>query len=176
MNGVKIQEMGASLGIASDFIDMNQFDAGSAPEGAEHQAADTPETIDPYLQRKPPPQPIQIKSTKLDGLVRPVASADALAAEQARARLKALADPLRLQILESLAEGERCVCDLTGDLGLSQSKLSFHLRVLREAGLLAQRSSGRWVYYSLQPEAIEQLSAWLLQLRQRCNRPAQPCG
>ena len=63
--------------------------------------------------------------------------------ESARALLKALADPLRLRIIETLAEGERCVCDLTTDLELAQSKLSFHLRVLKDAGLLSQRVSGR---------------------------------
>ena len=60
-------------------------------------------------------------------------------AEQARALLKALADPLRLRVIEALGGGERCVCDLTTDLDLAQSKLSFHLKVLKEAGLLAER-------------------------------------
>ena len=81
--------------------------------------------------------------------------------ESARALLKALADPLRLRIIETLAEGERCVCDLTTDLELAQSKLSFHLRVLKDAGLLSQRLSGRWVYYRLEPGAIEELRSWL---------------
>jgi len=95
--------------------------------------------------------------------------------ESARALLKALADPLRLQIIETLSDGERCVCDLTTDLDLAQSKLSFHLRVLREAGLLSQRLSGRWVYYRLQPEAIEELRSWLAAVQQRCERTAPPC-
>ena len=84
-----------------------------------------------------------------------------LKADSARALLKALADPLRLRIIETLAEGERCVCDLTSDLDLAQSKLSFHLRVLKDAGLLSQRLSGRWVYYRLEPGAIEELRTWL---------------
>ncbi|MEB3321348.1 MAG: metalloregulator ArsR/SmtB family transcription factor, partial [Synechococcaceae cyanobacterium] len=58
-----------------------------------------------------------------------------LAAAEARALLKALADPLRLQVIEALGEGERCVCDLTDQLDLAQSRLSFHLRVMKEAGL-----------------------------------------
>ena len=99
-----------------------------------------------------------------------------LGSAEARSLLKALADPLRLQILESLSEGERCVCDLTDGLGLAQSKLSFHLRVLREAGLVTQRTSGRWSYYCLEPEAIEHLAAWLMALRQRCDKPAPPCS
>ena len=55
----------------------------------------------------------------------------ALAGDEARALLKALADPLRLQVIEALGQGERCVCELTDELGLAQSKLSFHLKVLR---------------------------------------------
>jgi len=103
------------------------------------------------------------------------ASAPPLVPDQARALLKALADPLRLQVIEALAEGERCVCDLTSDLGLAQSRLSFHLKVLKEAGLLVDRQQGRWVYYRLQPEAIEGLGHWLAALAQRSTRAAVPC-
>jgi len=99
----------------------------------------------------------------------------ALDGEQARALLKALADPCRLQVLEALASGERCVCDLTTDLGLAQSRLSFHLKVLRDAGLLSDRHSGRWVYYHLRPEALEALQAWLTALTRHCTTPATPC-
>ena len=60
-------------------------------------------------------------------------------ADQARALLKALGDPVRLRVIEALGGGERCVCDLVTDLGLAQSKLSFHLKVLKQAGLLADR-------------------------------------
>ncbi|MCP9888476.1 helix-turn-helix transcriptional regulator [Cyanobium sp. ATX 6A2] len=102
-------------------------------------------------------------------------TAPALGTEQARPMLKALADPCRLQVLEALAGGERCVCDLTGELGLAQSRLSFHLRVLRDAGLLSDRQSGRWVYYSLRPEALEALQSWLAALARQCTAPATPC-
>ena len=95
--------------------------------------------------------------------------------ESARALLKALADPLRLRIIETLSEGERCVCDLTTDLELAQSKLSFHLRVLKDAGLLSQRVSGRWVYYRLEPGAIKELRTWLAAVQQRCEKTAPPC-
>ena len=96
-------------------------------------------------------------------------------AEQARALLKALADPLRLRVIEALGGGDRCVCDLTTDLDLAQSKLSFHLKVLKEAGLLADRHEGRWIYYRLRPEAIEQLRDWLADLSSTCHTPASPC-
>ena len=95
--------------------------------------------------------------------------------DQARALLKALADPLRLQVIEALGGGERCVCDLTSDLGLAQSKLSFHLKVLKEAGLLADRQEGRWIYYRLRPEAIEDLRGWLAGLGTHCSKPAATC-
>ncbi|MFO8238658.1 MAG: metalloregulator ArsR/SmtB family transcription factor [Prochlorococcaceae cyanobacterium] len=98
-----------------------------------------------------------------------------LDSEQARALLKALADPCRLQVLEALAGGERCVCDLTTELGLAQSRLSFHLKVLRDAGLLSDRHSGRWVYYRLRPEALEALQGWLAALARQCTAPATPC-
>ena len=100
----------------------------------------------------------------------------ALDPTKARALLKAMADPLRLQVLEALGGGERCVCELTSELGLAQSKLSFHLKVLREAGLIEARDEGRWVYYSLRTDAIEQLRGWLGDLASRCAQPATPCS
>ncbi len=105
----------------------------------------------------------------------PAPTPPALDPDQARALLKALADPIRLQVIEALGGGERCVCELTEELGLAQSKLSFHLRVLREAGLLADRQSGRWIYYRLQPEALESLRGWLAELAASCTAPARPC-
>jgi len=98
-----------------------------------------------------------------------------LQADQARVLLKALADPVRLKVIEALAGGERCVCELTGELGLAQSKLSFHLKVLKEAGLLESRQQGRWIYYRLRAEAIQAMQDWLAALAARCDRPATPC-
>ncbi len=69
-------------------------------------------------------------------------------------RLRALGDETRLKIIDSLRDGEECVCNLTGPLGTGQSLLSFHLRTLKEAGLLRDRKEGRWVYYSLNLEAL----------------------
>ena len=93
----------------------------------------------------------------------------------ARSLLKAIADPLRLRVIESLARGERCVCDLTDDLDLAQSKLSFHLKVLKEAGLLADRQCGRWVYYRLQPERLAALQTWLGDLIERPQDQTRRC-
>lgn len=68
----------------------------------------------------------------------------------------ALSDETRLAVLGLLRGGERCVCDLTELLDTGQSRLSFHLRTLREAGLVTDRREGRWVYYSLAPGAMAQ--------------------
>ena len=69
----------------------------------------------------------------------------------------ALSDVTRLSILEMLRDGERCVCELQDELDAAQSRLSFHLRVLREAGLVSDRKEGRWSYYSIIPEALAEV-------------------
>jgi ArsR family transcriptional regulator len=75
----------------------------------------------------------------------------------ATARLfHALSDETRLEILRQLGSGERCVCELTEALDAAQSRLSFHLKTLREAGLVRDRKEGRWVYYEIEPGALEQ--------------------
>jgi ArsR family transcriptional regulator len=66
----------------------------------------------------------------------------------------ALSDETRLGIMEMLQDGERCVCDLQGQLDAAQSRLSFHLKVLRDAGLVTDRKEGRWSYYSIKPESL----------------------
>lgn len=66
----------------------------------------------------------------------------------------ALSDETRLGILALLGDGERCVCDLQADLDAAQSRLSFHLKVLKDAGLVTDRKEGRWSYYTLVPEAF----------------------
>jgi ArsR family transcriptional regulator, arsenate/arsenite/antimonite-responsive transcriptional repressor len=70
---------------------------------------------------------------------------------------RALADPTRLGILLRLRNGERCVCDLMDALDAEQSRLSFHLKCLKDAGILRDRRAGRWVYYGLNPEAIREI-------------------
>jgi len=70
---------------------------------------------------------------------------------------RALGDETRLRILELLRDGERCVCDLTDLLETGQSRLSFHLRTLKDAGIITDRREGRWVYYALNVDTIEAL-------------------
>ena len=74
------------------------------------------------------------------------------------ARFKALADPTRVAIINSLsAADEVCVCNLTETFELSQPTISHHLRILREAGLVASSRRGTWAYYRLVPEALAEL-------------------
>jgi ArsR family transcriptional regulator len=68
---------------------------------------------------------------------------------------RALGDATRIRILELLARGEQCVCDLTEAIDIPQPLLSHHLRILREAGFITARKDGRWSYYALDPERLE---------------------
>ena len=85
------------------------------------------------------------------------------AVEPARV-FKALGDPVRLRLLSMIASqagGEVCVCDLTPAFDLSQPTISHHLKLLREAGLIAAERRGTWVYYRLIPETTDRLAAIL---------------
>lgn len=66
----------------------------------------------------------------------------------------ALSDETRLGILEMLRGGELCVCDLQSAFNAAQSRLSYHLKVLKTAGLVSDRQEGRWSYYTLQPSTL----------------------
>jgi ArsR family transcriptional regulator len=69
----------------------------------------------------------------------------------------ALSDPIRLRILDLLCSGQSCVCDLQDAVGVAPNLLSYHLRVLREAGLVETSRRGRWVDYDLVPGMIDVL-------------------
>ncbi|MEP6691604.1 MAG: metalloregulator ArsR/SmtB family transcription factor [Gemmatimonadaceae bacterium] len=69
-------------------------------------------------------------------------------------QLRALADETRLQVIDLLRGGERCVCDLTEALDVGQSLLSFHLKTLKDAGLVSDRREGRWAYYTINEDAF----------------------
>jgi ArsR family transcriptional regulator len=64
---------------------------------------------------------------------------------------KAFADPTRLRIMAALCQSELCVCELCDALEITQSTLSNHLQTIRQAGLVATRKDGTWVYYSVEP-------------------------
>lgn len=70
----------------------------------------------------------------------------------------ALSDPIRLRILDHLSLGSSCVCDLQETVGVAANLLSYHLRVLREAGLVETSRRGRWIDYDLAPVVIDGLA------------------
>ena len=98
-----------------------------------------------------------------------------VANEKAIDSLKALAEPIRLEIIEALSNGEKCVCDLMQETGLAQSKISFHLKVLKEAGVITDRQSGRWVYYKLDTRTLKSLQNWIKRLRKGRLNEASSC-
>jgi ArsR family transcriptional regulator len=81
----------------------------------------------------------------------------------------ALSDATRLGILTMLKDGECCVCELQDELDAAQSRLSFHLRVLKEAGIVADRKEGRWMYYRIAPGALAEVHDLAVALQPRKN-------
>ncbi|TML10021.1 MAG: winged helix-turn-helix transcriptional regulator [Actinobacteria bacterium] len=79
--------------------------------------------------------------------------------------LTALSDPTRLRIVELLAEDERTAGEIASHFPTSRPGISRHLRVLREQGLVQARGEGRRRIYSLDPEPLAQLDAWLARYR-----------
>ena len=77
----------------------------------------------------------------------------------------ALSDETRLGIIEQLEVGERCVCELQDNLDAAQSRLSFHLKVLKDAGFVTDRREGRWSYYELNRDAFSEAESALKSLR-----------
>jgi len=76
---------------------------------------------------------------------------------------KALGDPIRLQLVDVLRKhaGKVCVCELVPLFDLSQPTISHHLKVLRDAGIVASERQGLWAYYYVIPQALEEFSTWL---------------
>jgi len=92
-------------------------------------------------------------------------------------QLKALADPVRRNIIRllrskgrcscrqvSAADPGMCVCDLQGELRLTQPTITHHVQILREAGLISNRKIGRWLYCCRNEQALDRLGAWLRKL------------
>jgi ArsR family transcriptional regulator len=86
-------------------------------------------------------------------------------AEDLAPLFKALADPMRLRLLSLIAchdGGESCVCDLTEAFDVTAPTVSYHLRILRESGLISAERRGTWVYYRVNPQVMAQMSAVLV--------------
>ena len=86
-------------------------------------------------------------------------------AEELASLFKAVADPMRLRLLSLIAcheGGESCVCDLTAAFDVTAPTISYHLRILREAGLISAERRGTWVYYRVNPQVMARMSAVLV--------------
>lgn len=84
---------------------------------------------------------------------------------KASAIFHALSDPTRLELIDRLSGREHCVCELTDALRTGQSRLSFHLKVLKEAGLIVDRREGRWMYYALNEDALQEVEELIQMLK-----------
>jgi len=85
-------------------------------------------------------------------------------AEEMAVLFKAVADPVRLRLLSMIAchpGGESCVCDLTPAFDMTAPSVSYHLKILREAGLITSERRGTWVYYRVMPAVMARMSAVL---------------
>ena len=80
---------------------------------------------------------------------------------------KAFCDETRLRVLDRLRGGEKCACALIEDLGIGQSALSYHMKILVESGIVAARQDGKWTHYSINPSG----SARALELLQEITSP-----
>src|SRR3954463_16114062 len=90
-------------------------------------------------------------------------SVDRARAQRLAAIAKALSDPVRVQLVDVLRKhaGEVCVCELVPLFDIAQNTLSHHLKKLREAGIVGVVRRGLFAYYYVNPDAVEDLSAWL---------------
>ena len=78
---------------------------------------------------------------------------------------KALGDPNRLQIVQMLADGEKCACKLLEKFQITQPTLSHHMKTLCECGLVDVRKEGKWSHYSLHAETVEALGDFINKLK-----------
>ena len=89
--------------------------------------------------------------------------------------MESLSDPIRINILELMMGGEICVCDIVKVTGLSQSKISYHIKILKDSGLISDRQEGRWVYYSLNKESLFLIKEWITSLTDHSSHRKRSC-
>ncbi len=97
--------------------------------------------------------------------------------EQAKV-FKALCDPKRLAILEQLRGGEKCACVLQEPLDLTQSGLSYHMKILCDSGIVVSRQEGKWTHYRLSPSGRDRAVQLLKKLTTPTieqETPVPPC-
>jgi ArsR family transcriptional regulator len=102
----------------------------------------------------------------------PMPATTTLDTARAAALFHALSDEIRLNVVGLLLPGERCVCELMAELDMAQSRLSWHLKTLSDAGIISGRKEGRWVYYSLNADAIAEARTILGSLKPTAARAA----
>lgn len=90
------------------------------------------------------------------------------------AMFKAFCDENRLRILQVLQSGERCACHLLEELQITQPTLSHHMKILCDAGIVAGRKEGKWMYYSISEEGIEAVKECLNQFTKQVDT-VKPC-
>ena len=104
--------------------------------------------------------------------------------EQNARIFKAFCDENRLKILERLRGGERCACVLVEDIGIGQSALSYHMKILVESGIVTSRQEGKWVHYRISgtgsAQAVRLLQALTtpdaVQEANACSKQAPACA
>jgi ArsR family transcriptional regulator len=94
-----------------------------------------------------------------------MSASTSLDATQAARWFHALSDETRLEIVERLIGGERCVCELTDLMDAAQSRLSFHLKTLKDADIVTDRREGRWVYYTLNRDTLDEIETLVSSLK-----------
>jgi ArsR family transcriptional regulator, arsenate/arsenite/antimonite-responsive transcriptional repressor len=102
-----------------------------------------------------------------------MALATGIDANRAAELFHALSDPIRVDVVTMLLDGERCVCDLMADLDLAQSRLSWHLKTLSDAGLVSGRREGRWNYYSLNADVLAEARGFLDGIKPKRQLPVR---
>ena len=100
---------------------------------------------------------------------------DAAYQEQARV-FKALCDPKRLAILEQLRSGEKCACVLLEPMDLTQSGLSYHMKILCDSGLVISRQEGKWTHYRLCEDGSKAAAELLVELTTPAIEQTRCCG
>jgi len=126
----------------------DEFTGTFGPETIERFVADSMEQLLPTAKINTEPLPNDPGSRHAPSV--PVSTE----VELTTTRFRALGDPTRLRVVQELAHGTRCVCELRAQIGVSGPLLSHHLNVLRDAGLVTASRRGRWVDYRLDTDAL----------------------
>jgi len=90
--------------------------------------------------------------------------------------IKALGDETRIKIFATLTQGERCACKILDELTISQSTLSYHMKILCGSGLVKGRRDGIWMRYTIEAEVLENLRGFFDELAAANAEPSHNCN